>query len=87
MTWRGAAGHARARYRQIPVFNLVTASSTPVSPILRPDDGQITVFDDDDDLCRVSARRGHGPHGGGRRRAHSPADRARARREADVVVA
>ena len=50
MAWRGAAGHARARYPQILVFNLVGASSTPVSPILRPDDGQIMAFDDDDDL-------------------------------------
>ena len=31
-------------------FYLVSASSTPVSPILRPDDGQIMVFDDDDDV-------------------------------------
>ena len=47
------------------------------------------VFDDDvyGDLWRVEARGGHGPHEGGRRRAHSPTDRAHARREADVVVA
>ena len=41
MTCRGAAGHARARYRQIPVLNLVRRVVRRLSPILRRDDGQI----------------------------------------------
>ena len=53
---------------------------------VRRDDRRIIMFDSDDEWWRVEARRGHGPHGASRRRARSPAERVRARPEADLMI-
>ena len=54
---------------------------------LGPDDRRIIMFDYDDEWWRVvEARRGHEPHGASRRRAHSPAERVRARPEVDLMI-
>ena len=53
---------------------------------LEPDDRRIIMFDSDDEWWNVEARRGHGPHGAIRRRARSPAERARACPEADLMI-